>query len=81
MCQLVKKKSLDPNKTSQHKEDHPIMVPTIYKSVFLERDHYPELLKLLKYSLLITPSTANFEQAFSILALLVTKQRNSLNPK
>ena len=49
--------------------------------MFLERDQYSELLKLFKYSLLITPSTANVERGFSVLGLLVTKQQNSLSPK
>ena len=38
-------------------------------------------MKLLKFALLITPSTAYVERGFSILTLLVTKQRNSLTPK
>ena len=49
--------------------------------MYVDRDFYPELMKLLKLALLITPSTANVERGFSVLTLLVTKHRNSLAPK
>ena len=45
-----------------------------------ERSEYPELMILFKFSLLITPSTANVERGFSVLGLLATKQRNCLSP-
>ena len=39
------------------------------------------MMEIFKFSLLITPSTANVERGFSVLALLSTKQRNSLSPE
>lgn len=39
------------------------------------------MMKLLKLTLLITPSMANVERGFSILRLLITQQHNSLSPK
>ena len=38
-------------------------------------------MKLLGFTLLITPGTADVERGFSILTLLCTKQRNRLSPK
>ena len=46
--------------------------------MFETRDQYPELMKIFKLALLITPSTANVDRGFSVLMLLHTKQRNSL---
>ena len=38
-------------------------------------------MKLLKFSLLITPSIANAEKGFSVLNLLSIKPRNALAPE
>ena len=37
-------------------------------------------MKLAKISVLTTPTTANVERQFSVLALLLTKLRNTLAP-
>ena len=74
---LVNTKELEPNKIVQYKDDHPIVASKIYKLMFLEHEQYDQLLKIFKFSLLITPSTANVERGFSVLTLLATKQRNS----
>ena len=44
------------------------------------RNEYEELFRLFKSSLLITPSTANVERGFSVLTLMLSKQRNLLSP-
>ena len=49
--------------------------------MYVDKETNPSMMKLLKFALLITPSTANVEQGFSILTLLCTKQRNRLSPK
>ena len=49
--------------------------------MYVDKETYPSMIKLLKFALLITPSTANVERGFSILMLLCTKQRNRLSPK
>ena len=77
---LIENKKLQPNEVAQYKEDHPINPSVVYKSLIKERSQYPELMTLFKFSLLITPSTANVERGFSVLGLLATKQRNSLSP-
>ena len=77
---LIENKKLQPGKVAQYKEDHPIPPSEIYKTLTEERSEYPELMTLFKFSLLITPSTANVERGFSVLVLLATKQRNCLSP-
>ena len=42
-------------------------------------NEYEELFRLFKSSLLITPSTANVERGFSVLTLMLSKQRNLLS--
>ena len=49
--------------------------------MYADKESYPSMMKLLKFVMLITPSTANVDQGFSILMLLCTKQRNQLSPK
>ena len=49
--------------------------------MYVNKKTYPSMMKLLKFVLLITPSTANVEWGFSILTLLCTKQMNWLSPK
>ena len=47
----------------------------------VDKESYPSMMKLLKFALLITPSTANAERGFSILTLLCTKHGNRLSQK
>ena len=77
---LIENKKLQPGKVAQYKEDQPIPPSEIYKTLTEERSEYPELMTLFKFSLLITPSTANVKRGFSVLVLLATKQRNCLSP-
>ena len=49
--------------------------------MFKSRYQYEALVKLFKFPLLITPSTANAEFRFSVLTLVSNKLRNSLAPK
>ena len=49
--------------------------------MYVDKETYPSMMKLLKFALLITPSTANVERGFSILTLLCIKQRNGQSPK
>ena len=46
--------------------------------MYVNSEQYPEIMKLFKLSLIITPSTANVERGFSALNLIHTKQRNRL---
>ena len=63
------------------KEEHSVTLDTLFKDICVERYDYPELIILVKFALLITPSTANVERRFSVLSLLVTKQQNPLSPQ
>ena len=63
------------------KDEHPIQLDRVYADMYIDKETYPSMMKLLKFALLITPSTANVERGFSILTLLCTKQRNQLSPK
>ena len=64
-----------------YKDEHPISPNKVYQALYLEKDRYPDLLRLFKLSMLTPPSTANVEREFSVLALLSTKQRNCLKPE
>ena len=77
---LIENKKLQPGKVAQYMEDHPTAPSDINKTLEKERSEYPELMILFKFSLFITPSTANVERGFSVLDLLATKQRNFLSP-
>ena len=48
--------------------------------MFAYRNEYGELFRLFKISLLITPSNANVERDFSVLILMLSKQRNLFGP-
>ena len=78
---LVKNGSLLVNNIDAYKEEHPVASDVIYGELFSEREQYPQIMKLFKLSLLITPSTANVERGFSMLNLVHTKQRNRLAVK
>ena len=73
--ELVRTKQLESHKVESYKEEHPVSLDTVFRDIYTEKDDYPELLKLVKFALLITPSTANVECGFSVLSLLVTKQK------
>ena len=77
---LIENQKFQLGKVAQCKEDHPIVPSDIYKTLMKERSEYPELMILFKFSLLITPSTANVERGFSVFSLLATKQQNCLSP-
>ena len=77
---LTENKKLQPGKVAQYKEDHPNAPSDLYKTLMKKRSEYPELMILFKFSLIITPSTANIERGFSVLGPLATKQRNCLSP-
>ena len=47
--------------------------------MYVDKEIYPSMMKSLKFGLVITPSTVNFERGFSVLTLVYTKQRNRLN--
>ena len=81
ITKLILKKELAPNKMSSYKESNPISPVSIYKEMFKSRYQYEVLLKLFKFSVLITPSTASVEHGFSVRTLLSTKLQNSLAPK
>ena len=81
IAKLISKKELAPNKVSIYKESHPISPVSIYKEMFKSRYQYEALVKLFKFSLLITPSTANVEYGVSVLTLHSTELYNSLVPK
>ena len=78
--ELVRTKQLESHKVESYKEEHPVSLDTVFRDIYTEKDDYAELLNLLKFALLITPSIANVERGFSVLSLLVIKQRNSLSP-
>jgi hypothetical protein len=75
---LLANKKLNINDVDSYKDEHPIQADAIYRRMVGDREQYPEIMKLFKFSLLITPSTANVERGFSILNLVHTKQRNRL---
>ena len=77
---MIENKKLQPGKVAQCKEDHPNAPSDINKTLVEERSEYPELMILFKFSLFITPCTANVERSFSVLGLLATKQRKCLSP-
>lgn len=41
---------------------------TVFRDIYPEKYDYPELIKLVKFALLITPSTANVDHGFSVLS-------------
>ena len=78
---LVKNGKLKRYDIDSYKDEHPVQGHAVYAVMTKDRELYPELMKLFKLSLLITPSTANVERGFSVLNLVHTKQRNRLMVK
>ena len=78
---LVSSGKLKANQVESYKDDHPVALDKVYADLIVDKESYPDLVKLLKYALLITPSMANVERGFSVLTLLATKQRNRLSPR
>ena len=66
--ELVRTKQLESHKVESYKEEHPVSLDTVFRDIYTERDHYPELLKLVKFALLIKPSTANVERGFCFVS-------------
>ena len=73
---LVESKQLDPSKIAQYKDEYPLHQSKVYQQMYDDRKEYEELMKLFKFSLLITPSTANVERGFSVLTMMLTKQHS-----
>ena len=71
---LVLSGKLKANQVESYKEDHPVALDKVYADLIVDKESYPDLVKLLKYVLLVTPSTANVKRGFSVLTLLATKQ-------
>ena len=71
--ELVRSKKHESHKVESYKEEHPVTLDKVFKDICMEKYDYPELIKLVKFALLITPSTSNIEHGFSVLPLLVTK--------
>ena len=78
---MVKNGKLKRNDIDSYKDEHPVQGHAVYAVMAKDRELYPELMKLFKLSLLITPSTANVERGFSVLNLVHMKQRNRLTVK
>ena len=78
LVQLGKLKSAH---VDEYKDEHPIKLDRVYADMYVDKETYPSMMKLLKFALRITPSTANVERGFSIFTQLCTKQRNRLSPK
>ena len=70
---LVEGKQSDPPKTAKHKDKHPLHQSKVYQQMCDNCREYEELMKLSKFSLLITPSTENVEKDFSILTMILTE--------
>ena len=45
----------------EYKDEHPIKLDRVYADMYVDKETYPSMMKLLKFVLLITPSTANVE--------------------
>ena len=78
---LVQLGKLKATYVDEYKDEHPVKVDRVYADMYVDKETYPSMMKLLKFALLITPSTVNVERGFSILTLLCKKQRNRLSPK
>ena len=75
---MIKEKKLMSNEIDSYRHHHSILSSDVYSRMYGNSEQYPEMMKLFKLSLLITPSTANVERGFSALNLIHTKQRNRL---
>ena len=64
LVQLGKLKSIH---LDEYKDEHPIKLGRVYVEMYVDKELYPLMMKLLKFGLLITRSTVNFERGFSIL--------------
>lgn len=76
---MVESGKLLASQVDDYTDEHPVALKSVYADLYANKEFYPEMIKLLKLTLLITPSTANVERGFSVLTMLVTKQRNSLS--
>ena len=78
MSIMIKEKRMMSNEIDSYRHHHSILLSDVYSQMYVNSEPYPEIMKLFKLSLLITPSTANVERVFSALNLIHTKQRNRL---
>ena len=78
---LVLSGKLKANQVESYKDNHPVASNKVYADLIVDKGSYPDLVNMLKYALLITPSMANVERGFSVLTLLATKQQNRLSPR
>ena len=75
---MIKEKKLMSNEIDSYRHYHSSLLSDVYSQMYVNSKQYPEIIKLFKLSLLVTPSTANVERGFSALNLIHTKQRNWL---
>ena len=75
---MLKEKRMMSNEIDSYRHHRSILLSDVYSQMYVNSEQYPEIIKLFKLSLLITPSTANVERVFSALNLIHTKQRNRL---
>ena len=66
------------NEIDSYGHHHSILLSDVYSQLYVNSKQYPEIMGLLKVSLLIIPSKGNVERDFSALNLIHTKQRNRL---
>ena len=59
---LVLLEKLKAGQVESFKDDHHIVLDKVYADLILDKKINPDLVKLLKYALLITPSTADVER-------------------
>lgn len=71
---LVESMQSDTSKITQYKDEHPLCQSKVCKQMYDDcKADETELMKLCKFSLLITPSMANVERGFSILTKILTE--------
>ena len=61
---LVQLGKLKAPHTDKYKDEHGIKLDQVYADMYVDKDTYPSMMKLLKFALLITLSTANVKQIF-----------------
>lgn len=58
---LISSGKLELNQVQLFKNDHSVALDKVYANLIVDKEFYPDLKKLLKCALLITPSTANVD--------------------
>ena len=64
MAKMLKSKTLAASIREDYLEEHSIETKQIYEKMYEDRHQYQPIMKLLKPSMLITPSTSNVEKGF-----------------